>query len=70
MIGYGTVGRGVAGLLRDHAALYTVRTGQAVRLGRVLVRDVAKARAAAQAAGDPTRWMAGSAMRWGPAGTW
>ncbi|MEE9403693.1 MAG: homoserine dehydrogenase [Algisphaera sp.] len=53
MIGYGTVGRGVATLLRDHADLYTARTGRAVRLGRVLVRDVAKARAAAQEAGDP-----------------
>jgi len=53
MIGYGTVGRGVARMLADRADLYEARTGHAVRLGRVLVRDVAKARAAAVIAGDP-----------------
>ncbi len=53
MIGYGTVGRGVAGLLHEHAELYTQRTGHQVQLGRVLVRDVAKARVAAAQAGDP-----------------
>ena len=53
MIGYGTVGQGVAELLRRHGELYALRTGRSVKLGRVLVRDVAKARAAAQGAGDP-----------------
>lgn len=43
MIGLGTVGRGVAELLRDEAALYTQRCGRPLELRRVLVRDAAKA---------------------------
>ena len=43
MIGLGTVGRGVAGLLRDEASLYAERCGRALELRRVMVRDVEKA---------------------------
>ncbi len=43
MIGCGTVGGGVATLLRDEAALYAERLGRAVSLRRVLVRDPRKA---------------------------
>ncbi|MEX0653480.1 MAG: homoserine dehydrogenase [Phycisphaeraceae bacterium] len=43
MIGCGTVGGGVATLLREQAALYEQRVGRPVALRRVLVRDVAKA---------------------------
>ncbi len=46
MIGLGTVGRGVAALLRDEAGLYTQRCGRALELRRVVVRDAAKAAAA------------------------
>jgi homoserine dehydrogenase len=46
MIGYGTVGRGVAQLLHQQAELYTHRTGRSLQLQRVLVRDLAKARTA------------------------
>lgn len=45
MIGLGTVGGGVAKLLRDEAELYTQRTGKRIELRRVLVRDVEKAKA-------------------------
>lgn len=45
MIGLGTVGGGVAKLLRDEAELYTRRTGKRLELRRVLVRDVEKAKA-------------------------
>lgn len=45
MIGLGTVGGGVAKLLRDQAELYTHRTGKRIELRRVLVRDVEKAKA-------------------------
>lgn len=45
MIGLGTVGGGVAKLLRDEAELYTQRTGKKIELRRVLVRDVQKAKA-------------------------
>ena len=45
MIGLGTVGSGVAKLLRDEAALYQQRTGKRIELRRVLVRDVGKAKA-------------------------
>lgn len=45
MIGLGTVGGGVATLLRDEAELYTARTGKAIELRRVLVRDTTKAKA-------------------------
>ncbi|MEM6460035.1 MAG: homoserine dehydrogenase, partial [Planctomycetota bacterium] len=46
MIGYGTVGRGVAQLLRDEADLYAARFGRAVALRAVLVRDRSRAVAA------------------------
>lgn len=45
MIGLGTVGSGVAKLLRDEAELYQQRTGKRIELRRVLVRDVEKAKA-------------------------
>lgn len=45
MIGFGTVGRGVAELLRDEAELYTSRVGRCIELVKVLVRDVGKATA-------------------------
>ncbi|MEM7625358.1 MAG: homoserine dehydrogenase [Planctomycetota bacterium] len=45
MIGFGTVGRGVAELLRDEADLYADRVGQSIELVKVLVRDVGKATA-------------------------
>ncbi|MEM9416261.1 MAG: homoserine dehydrogenase [Planctomycetota bacterium] len=45
MIGLGTVGRGVAALLRDEAGLYAERCGRGLELRRVCVRDVAKAKA-------------------------
>jgi len=44
MIGLGTVGGGVAKLLREECDLYTQRTGKRVELRRVVVRDTAKAR--------------------------
>ncbi len=43
MIGCGTVGGGVATLLRDEAELYAQRLGARLQLRRVLVRDSAKA---------------------------
>ncbi len=46
MIGYGTVGSGVAALLRDQAELYAARVGRPIELRRVLVRNPAKAAAA------------------------
>jgi len=51
MIGCGTVGSGVARLLREEAPLYEQRLGAAVRLSRVLVRDAGKDR---PALGDAT----------------
>lgn len=45
MIGCGTVGGGVARLLREQADLYAQRLGRPIQLRRVLVRDAAKARA-------------------------
>jgi homoserine dehydrogenase len=45
MIGLGTVGGGVAKLLREQGELYTQRTGKRIELRRVLVRDVDKAKA-------------------------
>jgi len=45
MIGLGTVGGGVAALLRDEAELYAKRCGRSIELRKVLVRDVAKAKA-------------------------
>ncbi|MEM1355870.1 MAG: homoserine dehydrogenase [Planctomycetota bacterium] len=44
MIGLGTVGGGVAKLLRDEAELYTQRTGKRIELRRVMVRDTERAR--------------------------
>ncbi len=44
MIGCGTVGSGVAKLLREQAALYQSRIPARIELRRVLVRDVAKTR--------------------------
>ena len=46
LIGLGTVGGGVAELLRDHAQLYRKRFGKRVELRRALVRDVSKAKRA------------------------
>ncbi|MEQ9454132.1 MAG: homoserine dehydrogenase [Phycisphaeraceae bacterium] len=43
LIGLGTVGGGVAQLLRDHAELYEKRCGASVEVRSVLVRDAAKA---------------------------
>src|SRR5690606_27371580 len=43
MIGCGTVGAGVAKLLEHEACLYTQRTGRAIVLRKVLVRDAAGA---------------------------
>lgn len=43
MIGFGTVGRGVAKLLDEQAELYADRVGRSIRLTQVLVRDTAKA---------------------------
>lgn len=43
LIGLGTVGGGVAELLRDHAELYHHRFGKRIELRRALVRDVVKA---------------------------
>src|SRR6476660_6499847 len=51
LIGFGTVGSGVAKLLHDEAARYERATGKRLVLRRVLVRDASKAKAAAQAAG-------------------
>lgn len=51
LIGFGTVGSGVAKLLHDEAARYERATGKRLVLRRVLVRDGAKAKAAAQTAG-------------------
>lgn len=45
MIGFGTVGRGVAQLLREQAELYADRVGRPIELVKVLVRDVGKATA-------------------------
>jgi homoserine dehydrogenase len=42
MIGCGTVGSGVATLLREQAALYARRLGRPVELKRVLVRDATR----------------------------
>jgi homoserine dehydrogenase len=44
MLGCGVVGTGVARLLADHAAQVGDRAGAAIRLQRVAVRDLAKAR--------------------------
>lgn len=52
MIGCGTVGSGVATLLRDQAELYEKRLGQRVTLRRVLVRDLAKAKEAGEVEPD------------------
>lgn len=43
MIGFGTVGRGVARILHDHAELFEKRFGRRVTLRKVLVRDADKA---------------------------
>ena len=43
MIGFGTVGRGVAQLLREQADLYTQRVGRPINLTKVLVRNLDKA---------------------------
>ncbi len=48
MIGYGTVGRGVAQLLHEQADLYADRVGRRITLTQILVRDQAKALAAAR----------------------
>ncbi|MEM9753051.1 MAG: homoserine dehydrogenase [Planctomycetota bacterium] len=55
IIGLGTVGRGVAELLRDHAATYAKRAGRPVELRAVVVRDTGKAQAWAAESGviDP-----------------
>ena len=45
MLGLGTVGSGVAKLLRENAELYAERAGRPIELGPVVVRDVDKARA-------------------------
>ncbi|MEM7576813.1 MAG: homoserine dehydrogenase [Planctomycetota bacterium] len=55
MIGMGTVGRGVAEMMRQHAAVYATRTGRPVELRAVVVRDADKAKAWATESGkvDP-----------------
>lgn len=50
LIGFGTVGSGVAKLLKDEAARYQRATGKHLVIRRVLVRDSGKAQAAAKAA--------------------
>lgn len=45
LIGLGTVGGGVAEMLKLHRLMYAHRLGRSVELRRVLVRDVAKAKA-------------------------
>ena len=45
LIGLGTVGSGVAKLIHEMAAAHTRRTGVKIEIKRVLVRDLAKARA-------------------------
>lgn len=45
LIGLGTVGGGVVRLLREQAALHQARLGKRIEIRKVLVRDVAKARA-------------------------
>ena len=52
MIGCGTVGTGVARLLREQRELYHARLGRSIELRRVLVRDTARARAGAGLSGD------------------
>jgi len=52
MIGFGTVGRGVARLLREQADLYAHRVGRPITLTKVLVRDVTKARAGHEISAD------------------
>ncbi|MEM9295740.1 MAG: homoserine dehydrogenase [Planctomycetota bacterium] len=47
MIGFGTVGQAAAAMLHEHADLYAQRAGRTVALRRVLVRNLAKAKAAA-----------------------
>jgi homoserine dehydrogenase len=47
MLGCGTVGTGVARLLADHAAQVADRSGAAIRLQRVAVRDLTRQRDAA-----------------------
>lgn len=44
LIGLGTVGGGVAKLLKDNASLYTQRTGKTITITGVLVRNVDKAK--------------------------
>ena len=46
LIGLGTVGGGVAELLRTHADLYGQRTGRRIEIRKALVRDTAKAKRA------------------------
>lgn len=48
MIGCGTVGGGVADLLREQADLYSHRIGQPIELRRVLVRNVEKAKSSGE----------------------
>ncbi|MEM1446637.1 MAG: homoserine dehydrogenase [Planctomycetota bacterium] len=43
MIGLGTVGRGVAELMQNHAEVYAKRAGRPAELRAVVVRDLAKA---------------------------
>ena len=52
MIGLGTVGGGVAELLNTHADLYAQRLGRPLRLKRVLVRDLDKAKQAGHVDAD------------------
>ena len=51
LVGCGTVGTGVARILRDHAERLTQRGGRAIALRHVIVRDPAKPRDAAVPAG-------------------
>ncbi|MEM8781767.1 MAG: homoserine dehydrogenase [Planctomycetota bacterium] len=56
MIGLGTVGRGVAALLTEHAAAYATRCGRSIALRAVVVRDAERARGWAEQGGavDPS----------------
>lgn len=54
MIGCGTVGGGVAELLRDQADLYSARLGRPVQLKSVLVRDASRVRSDAVPSGVVT----------------
>ncbi len=44
LLGFGTVGTGVARILRDNASLISQRSGTSIRIKKILVRDLQKSR--------------------------